>query len=422
VERRRSGSRRPSPRPPANPAAPPRDSLVARHVAALPPSGIREFFELVRAAGSGPDEHGRRLISLAIGEPDFDAPWHVRESAIWSLERGRTGYSPNLGLPALRAAIADHVAEETGVRYDPAGEVLVTVGVSQGLDLALRSLVEPGDEVLLHEPCYVSYAPSVLLAHGRPVAVRTSPTRGFALDPDDVARACSPRTRVLLLNFPCNPTGAVLDDRTADALARLACERNLAVVADEIYAELAYDGPARSILSRPGLRERTVLLRGFSKSFAMTGFRVGYACAPRPLIDALNRIHQYTMLCAPAPAQEAALEALRHGRAGRLAMRDQYRLRRNFLARSLAELGLPCVRPAGAFYAFPSIAGTGLSSREFAARFLREQRVAVVPGDAFGPSGEGHVRCAFAVSLPLLEEAMDRLRLFLTGLRRSRRR
>lgn len=397
-------------------------SLVARHVAALPRSGIREFFELVRAAGSGPDEHGRRLISLAIGEPDFDAPWHVRESAIWSLEQGRTGYSPNLGLLPLRAAIADHVAAETGVRYDPADEVLVTVGVSQGLDLALRALVEPGDEVLFHEPCYVSYAPSVALVHGRPVAVRTSANNGFALDPDAVARACTPRTRVLLLNFPCNPTGAVLDAPTAAALARLARQRDLAVIADEIYAELTYDDAARSILAQDGMRERTILLRGFSKTFAMTGFRVGYACAPRNILEALNRIHQYAMLCAPAPAQEAALEALRHGRTGRLAMRDQYRLRRNFVVRSLAELGIPCGRPAGAFYAFPSIASTGLSSREFATRLLREQRLAVVPGDAFGPSGEGFVRCAYAAGLPVLEEAMTRIRTLLADLRSSRRR
>jgi aminotransferase len=397
-------------------------SLVARHVAALPRSGIREFFELVRAAGSGPDEHGRRLISLAIGEPDFDAPWHVRESAIWSLEQGRTGYSPNLGLLPLRAAIADHVAEATGVRYDPADEVLVTVGVSQGLDLALRALVEPGDEVLFHEPCYVSYAPSVALVHGRPVAVRTSANNGFALDPDAVARACTPHTRVLLLNFPCNPTGAVLDAPTAAALARLARQRDLAVIADEIYAELTYDDAAQSILAQDGMRERTILLRGFSKTFAMTGFRVGYACAPRALLEALNRIHQYAMLCAPAPAQEAALEALRHGRAGRLAMRDQYRLRRNFVVRSFAELGIPCGRPAGAFYAFPSIASTGLSSREFATRLLREQRLAVVPGDAFGPSGEGFVRCAYAAGLPILEEAMGRIRNLLSDLRKTRRR
>ncbi len=411
----------PSAKSPSPPAAS-RDSLVARHVAALPPSGIREFFELVRAAASGPDERGRHLISLAIGEPDFDAPWHVRESAIWSLEQGRTGYSPNLGLLPLRTAVADHVAAETGARYDPADEVLVTVGVSQGLDLALRALVEPGDEVLLHEPCYVSYAPSVALVHGRPVAVPTTARHNFALDPDAVARACTPHTRVLLLNFPCNPTGAVLDAPTAAALARLARRLDLAVVADEIYAELTYDEPPRSILAEDGMRERTVLLRGFSKTFAMTGFRVGYACAPRPLLDALNRIHQYAMLCAPAPAQEAALEALRHGRAARLAMRDQYRLRRNFVVRSFDELGLPCGRPAGAFYAFPSIASTGLSSREFAARLLREQRVAVVPGNAFGPSGEGHVRCAYAASLPLLEQAVDRIRAFLAGLHRSRRR
>jgi aminotransferase len=399
----------------------PRPSHVAAHVAALPRSGIREFFELVRSAGSGPDEQGRRLISLAIGEPDFDAPWHVREAAIWSLEQGRTGYTPNLGLLPLRAAIADHVETETGVRYDPETEILVTVGVSQGLDLALRALVEPGDEVLYHEPCYVSYAPSVVLVHGVPVAVPTNLSSGFALDPDAVRRAVTPRTRVLLLNFPCNPTGATLGEDAVRELARVADEHDLAVVSDEIYGELTYDEPMRSIVSVPGMRERTILARGFSKSFAMTGFRVGYACAPRPLLDALNKIHQYAMLCAPATAQEAALDALRHGRAARLAMREQFRLRRNYLVRSLCELGLSCHKPDGAFYVFPRVAGTGLSSREFALRLLREQRVAVVPGPAFGPSGEGFVRCAYAASLPQLEEAAGRIGELLRGLRQGRR-
>jgi aminotransferase len=253
----------------------------------------------------------------------------------------------------------------------------------------------------------------VQLAHGVPVAVPASARDGFALDPDAVARAVTPRTRVLLLNVPGNPTGTVLAPDAARALARLAARHDLAVVADEIYAELVFDEPLCCLAALEGMRGRTVVLRGFSKTFAMTGFRVGYACAPAPLLDAMNRIHQYAMLCAPAPAQEAALEALRHGRAARLAMREQYRLRRNFLVRSLRELGLPCHMPAGAFYAFPDISRRGLSSREFAARLLAEQRVAVVPGSAFGRSGEGHVRCAFAAGLPQLEEAVARLREFL---------
>jgi len=405
------------------PAPRPRPDRVAAHVAALPRSGIREFFDLVRSTGSGPDEQGRRLISLAIGEPDFDVPWHVREASIWALERGRTGYTPNLGLLPLRAAIADHVHDETGVRYDPETEVLVTVGVSEGLDLALRALVEPGDEVLFHEPCYVSYAPSVALVHGVPVGIPTSAGDGFTLDPAAVDRSVTAHARVLLLNFPCNPTGATLGEATAEELARLAERHDLAVVSDEIYGELTYDEPARSIVSRPGMRERTILLRGFSKAFAMTGYRIGYACGPRALIDAMNKIHQYSMLCAPAIAQAAALDALRHGRAGRLAMREQYRLRRNLLVRSLNELGLTCRKPDGAFYAFPSIAATGLSSRAFALRLLCEQHVAVVPGDAFGPSGEGHVRCAYAASLPQLEEALQRIAQLLATLRaRARRR
>jgi aminotransferase len=392
---------------------------VAAHVEALPRSGIREFFDLVRAAGSGPDARGRRLLSLAIGEPDFDTPWHVREAAIWSLEKGRTGYTPSLGLLPLRAAIADHVEIEAGVRYDPETEVLVTVGVSEGLDLSLRALLDPGDEVLHQDPCYVSYAPTILLAHGVPVAVPTTARDGFALDPDAVARSLSPRTRALLLNFPANPTGATLGEDVGRELARLVERRELTVVADEIYAELTYDEPARSFASLPGMRERTILLRGFSKPFAMTGFRLGYACGPAPLIDALNKIHQYAMLCAPAVAQEAALEALRHGRAARLAMREQFRLRRNYLVHGLCELGLACRRPDGAFYAFPDVTSTGLSSRAFALRLLREQRVAVVPGGAFGPSGEGFVRCAYAAGLPRLQEAVARIREFLDGLRRS---
>jgi aminotransferase len=400
----------------------PRPDRVASHVTALPRSGIREFFDLVRLAGSGPDARGRRLISLAIGEPDFDTPWHVREAAIWSLEKGRTGYTPSLGLLPLRTAIAGHVAIETGVRYDPEREILVTVGVSQGLDLALRAVVEPGDEVLHQDPCYISYAPTVLLLHGVPVAVPTGVRDRFALDPEAVERRITPRARALLLNFPANPTGATLGESVGRELARLVERRDLTVVADEIYAELTYDKPCRSFVSYPGMRERTILLRGFSKPFAMTGFRIGYACGPEPLIDAMNKIHQYAMLCAPALAQEAALEALRHGRQARLSMREQFRLRRNFLVRSLCQLGLDCRRPDGAFYAFPDVTSTGLSSRAFALRLLEEQRVAVVPGSAFGPAGEGFVRCAYAAGLPALEQAVARLREFLAGLRRDRSR
>jgi len=392
-------------------------SHVARHVADLPRSGIREFFELVRSAGTGPDESGRRLISLAIGERDFDVPWHVREAAIWAIEKSRTGYTSNLGSLALREAISDHVFAETRVRYDPETEILVSVGVSEGLDLALRAVTEPGDEVLFHEPAYVSYAPSIALAHGTPVAVPTSAAAGFALDAAEVERRVTPRSRALLLNFPNNPTGAVLPRERAVAIARVAAERDLVVIADEIYAELTYDAPMVSFASIEGMRERTILLRGMSKAFAMTGFRVGYACAPAPLVDAMMKIHQYSMLCAPAVSQEAAVEALRHGRPAMESMREQYRLRRNFLIRGLNDLGLACHRPDGAFYAFPSVSSTGLSSREFAVRLLREQRVAVVPGTAFGPCGEGYVRCAYSVGLRAIEEAVERIAIFVKSLR-----
>lgn len=389
---------------------------VARHVAGLPPSGIREFFELVRAAGTGPDEAGRRLISLAIGEPDFDAPWHVREAAIWAIENGRTGYTPNLGLQRLREAIADHVLRETGVAYDPEREILVTVGVSQGLDLALRSLVEPGDEVLFLEPAYVSYGPSVLLAFGVPAPVETCGTGGFRVDAAAVEARVTDRSRVLLLNFPGNPTGTALGRGEGQALARIAETHDLIVISDEIYAELTYEGAPVSFVSIGAMRDRTILLRGLSKAFAMTGFRIGYACGPASLIEGMARIHQYAMLCAPSPSQEAAVDALRNGRVAMEAMREQFRLRRNYLVRSLNELGLPCHMPQGAFYAFPSIAPTGLTSREFATRLLVEQRVAVVPGSAFGRAGERYVRCAYAASLAALEEAVDRIAAFLSRL------
>lgn len=382
---------------------------IARHVQSIPRSGIRDFFEVVQTM--------RDVISLGIGEPDFVTPWHIREAAIYSLERGRTGYTSNLGLPALRDAIAGYVAQHFGVQYAAQREVLVTVGVSEGIDLALRALLDPGDEVLYHEPCYVSYAPSIVLAHGVAVAVRTRVEDGFALTAAALAEKITPRSKVLMLNFPTNPTGATLSREELGRIAELCIRHDLTVLTDEIYSELTYEGAEHvSIAALPGMRERTVFLHGFSKAFAMTGFRIGYACASEELIEAMMKIHQYGILCAPITSQVAALEALQHGAPDVESMRREYELRRNFISRAFNELGLPCLRPRGSFYVFPDIRPTGLSSREFALGLLREKNVAAVPGDAFGPGGEGYLRCSYATALPQIKEAMKRVGEFLAAL------
>src|SRR5271156_4764205 len=382
----------------------PTTSFVADHVRDIPRSGIRDFFEIVQSM--------QGVISLGIGEPDFVTPWHIREAAIYALERGKTGYTSNLGLLRLREAVADYVVENYQLTYDPATEVLVTVGVSEALDLALRAVLNPGDEVLYHEPCYVSYSPSIALAHGRAVAVGTREEDEFKLRPAALKAAITPKSKVLLLNFPTNPTGAVLTASELEEIAVICRERNLLVITDEIYSELSYAEAHTSIASLPGMRERTIFLHGFSKAFAMTGFRVGYACAPAPLIDAMMRIHQYGILCAPIVSQEAALEALRHGRNDMLEMREHYRRRRNFLVHAFRNMGLPCFEPRGAFYLFPSIKTTGKSSHDFAFGLLKEQQVAVVPGTAFGPGGEGYVRCSYATALDQIEIAAQRMAKF----------
>jgi aminotransferase len=379
--------------------------FVADHVKSIPRSGIRDFFEIVQSMAG--------VVSLGIGEPDFVTPWHIREAAIYALERGKTGYTSNLGLMTLRTAIADYVSTDYRLQYDPATEVLVTVGVSEGLDLALRAVLNPGDEVIYHEPCYVSYSPSIALAHGRAVAVGTREEDEFKLRPDALRAAITPRSKVLLLNFPTNPTGGVLTPAELEDIAALCREHNLLVITDEIYSELSYADPHTSIAALPGMRERTIFLHGFSKAFAMTGFRVGYACAPAHLIDAMMRIHQYGILCAPIVSQEAALEALRHGRNDMLEMREQYRLRRNFLVHAFRKMGLPCFEPRGAFYLFPGIKPSGKSSHDFAFGLLKEKQVAVVPGTAFGPSGEGYVRCSYATGMDQLQIAVERIAEFI---------
>ena len=380
-------------------------SLVVRD---SPRSGIRDFFDIVTTM--------KDVISLGIGEPDFDTPWHVRESTVFALERGATHYTSNLGYLDLRRALAAYVAQTFGARYNPEDEVLVTVGVSEALDLALRALLNPGDEVLYHEPCYVSYRATILFAHGVPVAVETRPENGFRLTRAMLEAKLTPRTKVLMLNFPNNPTGAIMDRADLEDIAAFARERDLIVITDEIYGELTYDAPHTSIVSLPGLRERTIFLHGFSKAWAMTGFRLGYACGPAELIEAMMKIHQYTMLCASSLGQKAALEALARPATDVGDMVAEYRRRRNFIAGAFAEMGLACHRPLGAFYAFPSIARFGLSSRDFALKLLHEERVAVVPGTAFGACGEGFVRCAYATSLANIKEAMTRLQRFLARL------
>jgi aminotransferase len=379
----------------------PSPGFVADHVRDIPRSGIRDFFEIVQSM--------QGVISLGIGEPDFVTPWHIREAAIYALERGKTGYTSNLGLIRLREAITEYVSSDYQLRYDAATEVLVTVGVSEALDIALRAVLNPGDEVLYHEPCYVSYSPSIALAHGRAVAVGTREEDEFKLRSDALRAAITPRSKVLLLNFPTNPTGGIMTAAELEEIAAVCREHNLLVITDEIYSELSYAEAHTSIASLPGMRERTIFLHGFSKAFAMTGFRIGYACAPAPLIDAMMRIHQYGILCAPIVSQEAALEALRHGRADMLEMREQYRLRRNFLVHAFREMGLPCFEPRGAFYLFPSIKSTGKSSHDFAFSLLKQHQVAVVPGTAFGPSGEGHVRCCYATGMDQLQTAVERI-------------
>jgi aminotransferase len=374
----------------------------------IPRSGIRDFFDIVSTM--------KDVISLGIGEPDFDTPWHVRESAVFALERGVTHYTSNLGYLDLRRALVKYVQKTFGAEYNPDNEVLVTVGVSEALDLALRALINPGDEVLYHEPCYVSYRATILFAGGIPLAVETKAANGFRLTRAMLEAKITPKTKVLMLNFPNNPTGAVMSREDLVDIAAFARERDLIVITDEIYGELTYDAAHTSIVSLPGLRDRTIFLHGFSKAWAMTGFRLGYACGPAELIEAMMKIHQYTMLCASSLAQKAALEALARPESDIAEMLGEYRRRRNFLAASFAELGIECHRPLGAFYAFPSVAKFGLTSKEFAVRLLKEEKVAVVPGTAFGECGEGFVRCAYATSLENIKEAMVRLRRFVARL------
>ncbi len=381
---------------------------LSESVLAVPPSGIRRFFDLVAEMDD--------VISLGVGEPDFVTPWRIREAAIYSLEKGRTTYTSNYGMIELRDEIARTTYRRTGATYDPRREILITVGVSEALDTAFRALLNPGDEVLVPEPCYVSYMACVRFAAGCPIPVPTRAENGFRVQVEDLRSRITPRTKAILLAYPCNPTGATMDAEGLQAIVDLAVEHDLYIVSDEIYDRLSYDAPHTSVASLRGARERTVLLNGFSKAYAMTGWRIGYACAPAHVVDAMMKIHAYTMLCAPIMAQYGAIEALQHGERDADEMVADYDRRRRLFVKGLNDIGLDCPMPGGAFYAFPSIASTGLTEEEFTERLLTEQRVLVVPGTAFGPGGIGHVRCCYATATDQLVEALRRISLFLQTL------
>ena len=383
--------------------------FIASHVVDLPKSGIRDFFEIVAKM--------KNVISLGIGEPDFDTPWHIREAAIYALEKGKTHYTSNLGLIELRRAISRYVERNFSVGYKPEDEIIVTVGVSEALDLAFRALLNPGEKVLYHQPCYVSYHPSVTLVHGIGVPVPTFAKDNFALTAEALAAAWQPGCKILVLNLPCNPTGGTCNRQQIEAIAKFAVEKDLLVLSDEIYSELTFEGEHVSIASIPGMKERTIFLHGFSKAFAMTGWRIGYACGPSVLIEAMMKVHQYSMMCASIISQEGAIEALLRGEDGMKAMRDQYHRRRDFVVRRFNEIGLPCHLPRGSFYTFPTVAVTGKTEREFAIGLLEAERVAVVPGTAFGANGAGFVRACFATSYEQLIEATDRIDRYVQSLR-----
>ena len=385
---------------------------LSKHIASLPKSGIRDFFELVNNM-NGDEE----IISLGVGEPDFVTPWNIREAAIYSIEKGHTSYTSNLGLLSLRKAICRYLESDYGCSYCPENECIVTVGVSEAFDLAIRAITNPGDEIIYVEPCYVSYNAEIRMALGVPVALETREENQFSVDVEELRRKVTPKTKAIILNFPCNPTGATINLQQMKAIAEIAIENDIIVMSDEIYSELTYEGRLPSIASLPGMKDRCIFLHGFSKSFAMTGFRVGFACGPADIIASMMKIHQYSMMCASTSSQEAAEEALKSGRKEMEKMREEYMERRNVMVQGFNKAGLSCFLPRGAFYTFPSIKSTGLSSKEFAMRFLEEHKVAVIPGTAFGKCGEGYIRCCYAASMENIKEAIRRIGLFVNSLK-----
>jgi aminotransferase len=379
--------------------------FISDRVSAVPPSGIRKFFDMV----IGMDD----VISLGVGEPDFVTPWHIREACIYSLEKGFTSYTSNAGLLELREAVSDSFHRDYGVNYDPDTQVLVTTGVSEAADLALRAVVNPGDEVIVHEPSYVSYKPGIVFSGGTPVTVSTTRENEFRLAGAHLEDAVTPKTKAIILSYPNNPTGAVMGKKDLEEVADVAVEHDLLVISDEVYDKLTYNGKHTCFSSLNGMDERTILLNGLSKSHAMTGMRMGYAMGPPDIISAMLLIHQYTMLCAPITSQMGAIEALNKGDSEMQAMVREYNRRRRLFVTGLNELGLDCFEPRGAFYAFPSVQSTGMTSSQFAEELLNQQKVAVVPGDVFGESGAGFLRCSYASSLEELKTALERMEMFL---------
>ncbi len=374
----------------------------------IKPSGIRKFFDLLDGTEG--------VISLGIGEPDFVTPWHIRDAGGYSLEKGYTYYTPNAGLTQLRGEISKYMKRRFDLEYSPKDEMIVTVGGSEAIDLAIRALIEPGDEVLIPEPSFVCYDPITVLAGGTPVPLRTYKEDKFRLTPETLEAAITPKTKLLVLPYPCNPTGAIMHKAELEAIAEVIIRHDLIVLSDEIYSELTYDAQHVSPASIPGMRERTIVVNGFSKAYAMTGWRLGFACAPKEIMSVMVKIHQYAIMSAPTTAQFAAIEAMRNGDDDIREMREEYDRRRRFVCDRLNSLGLTCFEPQGAFYVFPSIEKTGLSSEEFCERLLKEHKVAVIPGPAFGDSGEGFVRCCYACSMRDLAEALTRIERFLEDL------
>jgi aminotransferase len=377
------------------------DKLVSDRTNQISPSGIRKFFDLLQGMEG--------VISLGVGEPDYATPWHISEAAVKSLEKGYTMYTSNSGVLELRELTCQYLKDKYKISYKPDGEILITVGVSEALDLAMRAILNPGDEVIMTDPHYVAYDACVILAGGKPVMVPTYAKNNFAVEAKDIEAKITKKTKAILIGFPSNPTGAIMTRQKLLDLAAVAKKHNLIVISDEIYARLTYDGEHTCYASLPGVKENTILLGGFSKAYAMTGWRVGYAVAPAEIISAMTKIHQYTIMCAPTPAQVAAIEALKAGEPDVIEMVEDYNRRRKVIVKGLNEIGLPCFEPKGAFYAFPSITPTGLTSEEFSEALLKEEKVAVVPGSAFGKCGEGFVRCCYATSLAEIEEALNRM-------------
>lgn len=382
---------------------------LSKTVESIEPSGIRKFFDIVSEM--------KDAISLGVGEPDFDTPWHIRDEGIYALEKGKTFYTSNAGLKELRCEISNYLKRTQNITYNPMHEILVTVGGSEAIDIGLRAIINPGDEVIIPQPSYVSYVPCAVLAGAKPVIIDLKAENDFRLTPKELESAITNKTKVLILPYPNNPTGAIMEKNDLEAIAKIIKEKDILVMSDEIYSELTYKGKHVSIASIEGMQERTLLINGFSKSYAMTGWRLGYACAPEPLIKQMTKIHQFAIMCAPTTSQYAAVEAIKNGDEDVELMRRAYNQRRRFLLHEFKEMGLECFEPYGAFYVFPCIKEFGMTSEEFATKFLEEEKVAAVPGTAFGKSGEGYLRISYAYSMDNLKNALERLKNFVNKLR-----